>query len=496
MRTVFQTQMMIGTVPIEEIELDLKSRDDVIAYLYGLQQIFKDPRIRKKLFTALDSGYNPVVRKDRGRPGMDLWRVLVLAGLRQAIHCDYDRLALLANGLKVLRQMMGHSDEDDTQYNRQTIQDNVSALSPELLEQINQLVVNKGHEAMGRTEGDLLKTRGDSKVVKTNVEFPTDVRLLWDTIRCLLRECVRVSEQLRLRGWRQHAYLQRKTYELFQSIRTARQHKSNHKGVEAYLEYCRKIQEKAEQLLHELDAFLSASIDANHVDQLSVLDANQLSQLRKSKARIVELVAYVVKFTDQIDRRILRGETIPPQEKVLSIFKPHTRWIKKGKAGVVCELGVPVAMIEDEHQFILGHEIIWTGTDKDVAVSLIKSVQAIYPDARSCSLDRGFYSPASFDELDQLLEVNATLKKGRCTKEEQQRQATDSFKQGRKGHSAVESALNNLDQRGWDVVREVSPESFARVVGTAVLAANLHRLGRLVRNQEQERAKRRRRRAA
>ena len=60
----------------------------------------------------------------------------------------------------------------------------------------------------------------------------------------------------------------------------------------------------------------------------------------------------------------------------------------------------------------------------------------------------------------------------------------------------MESALNNLDQRGWDVVREVSPESFARVVGTAVLAANLHRLGRLVRNQEQERAKRRRRRAA
>ena len=53
MRTVFQTQMMIGTVPIEEIELDLKSRDDVIAYLYGLQQIFKDPRTRKKLFTAL-----------------------------------------------------------------------------------------------------------------------------------------------------------------------------------------------------------------------------------------------------------------------------------------------------------------------------------------------------------------------------------------------------------------------------------------------------------
>ncbi len=86
-------------------------------------------------------------------------------------------------------------------------------------------------------------------------------------------------------------------------------------------------------------------------------------------------------------------------------------------------------MTKDEHQFVLGYEIIWTGTDRDVAVSLIKSTQAIYPDARSCSLDRGFYSPETFDELDPLLEVNATLKKGRCTKEEQERQATDSFKQ-------------------------------------------------------------------
>ena len=496
MRTSFNTQLMIGTVPIEEIELDFKSRDDVIAYLYGVQQIFKDPRTRKKLLDQLKSGYNPGVRKDRGRPGMELWRIFVLAGLRQAIHCDYDRLALLANELKVLRQMMGHSDEDDTQYNRQTIRDNVSALSPALLGQINQLVVKKGHEVVGHTEGDLLKTRGDSKVVKTNVEFPTDVRLMWDTIRCLLRECVRVSKQLGLQGWRQHAYLQREIRKLYQSLRTSRQYKSNHEGVKQYLERCHMIREKAEQLLCDLDALLASSMDQNNVDPRSGLDAKQLTQLRNAKAQIVELVAYAAKFADQIDRRILREETIPPEEKVISIFKPHTRWIKKGKVGVVCELGVPVAMIEDEHQFVLGHEIIWTGTDKDVAVSLIKSTQAIYPDARSCSLDRGFYSPETFDELDQLLEVNATLKKGRCTKEEQARQATDSFKQGRKGHSAVESALNNLDQRGWDVVREVSPESFARVVGTSVVAANLHRLGRLVLSQEQKRAKRRRRRAA
>ncbi len=211
MRKVFQAQMTIGTVPIEEIELDLKSRDDVIAYLYGVQQIFKNPRTRKQLFDLMDSGYNPGVRKDRGRPGMDLWRIVVLAGLRQAIHCDYDRLAVLANGLKSLRQMMGHSDADDTQYNRQTIQDNVSGLSPELLGQINALVVKQGHQAVGHTEGELLKTRGDSKVVKTNVEFPTDVRLMWDTIRCMIRKCVRVSKQSGRAGGNMPIFSERRT---------------------------------------------------------------------------------------------------------------------------------------------------------------------------------------------------------------------------------------------------------------------------------------------
>ena len=44
----------------------------------------------------------------------------------------------------------------------------------------------------------------------------------------------------------------------------------------------------------------------------------------------------------QIDRRLLRGETIPNAEKVFSVFEDYTRWIAKGKAGTPVELGVPV----------------------------------------------------------------------------------------------------------------------------------------------------------
>ena len=60
---------------------------------------------------------------------------------------------------------------------------------------------------------------------------------------------------------------------------------------------------------------------------------------------------------DQVERRLLKGETIPHGEKVFSIFEPHTRWVAKGKAGRPVELGVPVGVVEDQFQFILHHKI-------------------------------------------------------------------------------------------------------------------------------------------
>ena len=50
----------------------------------------------------------------------------------------------------------------------------------------------------------------------------------------------------------------------------------------------------------------------------------------------------------QFDWRLLKGETIPQNEKVFSNFEPHTRWISKGKAGCPVELGVPVCIVETE----------------------------------------------------------------------------------------------------------------------------------------------------
>ena len=43
-----------------------------------------------------------------------------------------------------------------------------------------------------------------------------------------------------------------------------------------------------------------------------------------------EYMSYVHRLRDQVERRLLKGETIPQDKKIFSVFEPHTRWIAKG----------------------------------------------------------------------------------------------------------------------------------------------------------------------
>ena len=130
---------------------------------------------------------------------------------------------------------------------------------------------------------------------------------------------------------------------------------------------------------------------------------------------IVEIegcIAHAQRQIDQVERRLLRGETIPQDEKVFSIFEPHTRWISKGKAGCPVELGVPVCILEERHGFVLHHEVMWEGSDVDHGVPMVENAQARFPDLRAVSFDRGFHSPGNRVRLDELLDHNVLPKKG------------------------------------------------------------------------------------
>ena len=145
---------------------------------------------------------------------------------------------------------------------------------------------------------------------------------------------------------------------------------------------------------------------------------------------------------DQIERRVLKGEVIPHAEKVFSLFEPHTEWIMKGKAKAPVELGKRVCVLEDQFGFILHHQVMDNEADSQVAVSMIKAIQAKVSHLSSCRFDKAFYSPENKRILSQWLDRVILPKKGRLTKEESQEVSTLEYIHFRYQHAAIESAIN------------------------------------------------------
>ena len=107
-----------------------------------------------------------------------------------------------------------------------------------------------------------------------------------------------------------------------------------------------------------------------------------------------------------------------------------------------------------------------------------------------CSFDKGFHSGANRAELEDLLEVSVQPKKGRLSQADQAREGAAEFRAARRAHPAVESAINNLEQRGLDRVLSRGADGFERMVGLGVLAANVHRIGLVLQRRERERLRR------
>ena len=103
-----------------------------------------------------------------------------------------------------------------------------------------------------------------------------------------------------------------------------------------------------------------------------------------------------------------------------------------------------------------------------VAVPMIQETQALHPDFRVCSFDRGFHSPENRVQLDDLLDLNALPRKGRHNRADREREAEEAFAGARQQHPAVESAINNLEHRGLDRVRSHGAEGFAQTVALSV----------------------------
>jgi hypothetical protein len=190
------------------------------------------------------------------------------------------------------------------------------------------------------------------------------------------------------------------------------------------------------------------------------------------------------------------GRVHPHHEKVFSIFEPRTEWINKGKAGVPVELGLRVAIAEDEYRFILHHQAMERITVDQVAIELIDGTRARFPLLRSISMDKGFHSKANQVHLAEVVPMPVLPKHGKCNQAEAAHEQQPEFIRLRHRHSAVESAINALEAHGLDRCPDHGIDGFKRYVALAVLGHNLHRLGAILLEQNAEAEARRRKRAA
>jgi hypothetical protein len=208
------------------------------------------------------------------------------------------------------------------------------------------------------------------------------------------------------------------------------------------------------------------------------------------KAEIEGFMAHAVRQIDQIRRRVIVGEVIAHSEKVFSLFEPHTEWISKGKAGVPVELGVKVCIVEDQHRFILHHQVMQNQTDDQVTLEMVSQAQKRFPRLNACSFDKGFHSPANQIALKEQLDLVVLPRKGKLSRQAQQQEQAPDFVKARRAHSAVESAINALEVHGLDVCPDHGIDGFKRYVALAVLARNIHRIGAIAWQRDIEREQR------
>ena len=93
--------------------------------------------LNEKVFSLLEKKI-VAGKKKTGRPGMDLWHILVLAVVRHTLSTNWDRLEYLANYDQLLRETLGvHAtafiENDKIEFGYQTILDNVSLLDETVL---------------------------------------------------------------------------------------------------------------------------------------------------------------------------------------------------------------------------------------------------------------------------------------------------------------------------------------------------------------------------
>ncbi len=313
--------------------------------------------------------------------------------------------------------------------------------------------------------------RLDTTAVETNIHWPTDSSLLWDTYRVLARliEEARAIDPEAVGDRRLHTKRAKRLY-----AKISRKASKKPGSMEALQPFYERLIQLVTGICQWAEAVRQRLQEGCRNKRYGVFEHAMAEYIVEELAHYRQLGLRVI---DQAARRVLDGEQVPNDEKLFSIFEPHTELLKRGKAGKDVEFGHMVQIQQVVGKFITDYEVF---EKKPVEHQLLqpaldshKALFGRYP--MSLAVDKGYYeSMARVEELEKKIEVVSIAKQGRRTEQEARREADPDFRLAQRFRAGVEGTISFLKRvlglfrcfnKGW--------EHFVSTVGASIFTHNV-----------------------
>jgi IS5 family transposase len=342
-------------------------------------------------------------------------------------------------------------------------------IQPKTLEKFNERITQL---AIERKVTSGRKMRTDGTVVESNIRPPSDGRLLSDSVRVLARTVARAQIILKT--------ARKKVLDEFEDFTQTAKGLSRKIG-ETLRSKKKEAQEAGRQQYEKLMEMTGQTMD------WAVQTQKQLQkQSQGSAKRLVETFNHFIPLARQViqqtTRRILKGEQVPAQEKIVSIFEEHTDIIVRGKEAKPVEYGHKLWLNEVEGG-IVSHYRILDGNpseEQQWKPSLKAHIKTFQHAPVQASADRGLSSDPN-EKLAHDLGVRYAVipKRGYRSKARLQHEHKAWFTKGRHWHAGVEGRISVLKRaHGLGRCLNHGKTGFQCWVGWGVIAGNLAVLGR------------------
>jgi len=331
-------------------------------------------------------------RTNRGRDGMTAEQVVRVLVLKQMNGFSYQELSFQLASNHCYQQFCRFGAFASPP-KRSTLQQNLKRLRAETLEKVNLAVIAQARSD-GIERGD--KARFDCTGVETNIHAPTDSTLLWDTVRVLDRLLRRAKEEFGI-CCSSHARVAKRRMVAIINAGTMKKRLPLYKDL---IKVTNKTMAYAKDTAKKLKKKVFGDIK-----KAILADA--------TSAELLHFVTLGQQVVSQSQRRVVDGESVPVDEKIVSIFEPHTDILVKGRRNV--EYGHKICLGTGRSCLVLDCQITeGNPADSTLATKMVERHIDHYKSApRQVVFDGGFASRENVNDIKEL-GVNDVAFSKRC----------------------------------------------------------------------------------